>query len=278
MNGDSAWPPPGNWRDPRSGKQSSRASRRSDVSYAEWSPPCSLADRVVCTWTSSVPVEGPQRESVVLPDACMDLIWDGRALFVAGPDSGPVAVVRQPGSSLVGVRFRPGAAPGFLGVPASEFRDRRVALAELWRTEAEALEERLHAAAFSGAARAALEQAVAQTESVDPAVAAVVRLLATSRRHPVAEVVGLSDRQLRRRCIAALGYGPKTLERIVRFRRFMRLAAARPDDGLAYLAALAGYADQAHLTRECVRLAGATPRSLRRRGGRIVQDGLAAAA
>jgi AraC-like DNA-binding protein len=244
------------------------------MSYAEWSPTTALADRVVCTWTSSVPADAPPRESVVLPDACMDLIWDGRALFVAGPDSGPVAVVLQPGSSIVGIRFRPGAAPGFFGVPASEFRDGHVALADLWRTEAEVLEERLHAAS-PAAARAALEEAVARTDPIDPAVAAVVRLLATSPRRPVAAVLGLSERQLRRRCTAALGYGPKMLERIVRFRRFLRLAEARPADGLAYLAALAGYADQAHLTRECVRLAGATPRSLRERGGRIVQDGLA---
>jgi len=245
------------------------------VSYAEWSPAPSLADRVVCTWATSVPADEPPRESVVLPDACMDLIWDGRALFVAGPDSGPVAVVQQPGSSVAGIRFRPGAAPGFLGVPASEFRDGHVALAELWRTEAEPLEERLRAAASSEAARAALEEAVARTDPVDPAVGVVVRVLAASPRRPIAEVVGLSERQLRRRCTAALGYGPKTLERIVRFRRFLRLAEARPGDGLAYLAALAGYADQAHLTRECVRLAGVTPRSLRERGGRIVQDGLA---
>jgi AraC-like DNA-binding protein len=212
-----------------------------------------------------------------MPDACMDLIWDGRGLVVAGPDCGPVAVVLQPGTSLVGIRFRPGAAPGFLGVPASALSDGHVALADLRRAEAEALEDRLHAAASPETALAMLEQAVARTEPVDPAVAAVVRLCATTRR-PVTEAVGLSERHLRRRCTAALGYGPKTLERIVRFRRFLRLAEARPHDGLAYLAALAGYSDQAHLTRECVRLAGATPRRLREQGGRIVQDGLASRA
>jgi AraC-like DNA-binding protein len=208
----------------------------------------------------------------------MDLIWDGRSLVVAGPDSGPVAVVLQPGSSLVGIRFRPGAAPGFLRVPASEFRDGDVALADVWPHEADALEDLLHSTASPAAARAALEDAVGRTEPVDAAVDAVVGLLADGRRGDFAEAVGVSDRQLRRRCTAALGYGPKTLERIVRLRRFLRLAEARPHDGLAYLAALAGYADQAHLTRECVRLAGATPRTLREQGGRIVQDGLAPAA
>ncbi|HEY1370483.1 MAG TPA: helix-turn-helix domain-containing protein [Gaiellaceae bacterium] len=246
--------------------------------YAEWSPTAWLADRIACTWTSSVPAGEPPRESVVLPDACMDLIWDGSRLFVAGPDVSAVAVVQPPGSRLVGIRFRPGAAPGFLGAPASEFVDEDIALADLRRTDAHELEERLHAATSVEVARATLERAVARTDPIDPAVGAVVRLLARGRCEPLADSIGLSERQLRRRCTAALGYGPKTLERIVRLRRFLRLAEARPEDGLAYLAALAGYADQAHLTRECVRLAGATPRALRERGGRIVQDGLVPAA
>src|SRR5262249_39239469 len=140
---------------PRNRSSSSpRASRRSDVSYAEWAPAASLADRVACTWTSSVPADGPPRESVVLPDACMDLIWDGRRLFVAGPDVSSVAVVQPPGSTLVGVRFRPGAAPGFLDLPASEFLDGHVALADLRRTDTHELEERLHAAASPAVARA----------------------------------------------------------------------------------------------------------------------------
>jgi AraC-like DNA-binding protein len=62
--------------------------------------------------------------------------------------------------------------------------------------------------------------------------------------------------------VDALGYGPKTLERILRFQRFRALAARRPYLGLAELAAVAGYADQSHLTRECRRLAGGTPTSL----------------
>jgi AraC-like DNA-binding protein len=72
--------------------------------------------------------------------------------------------------------------------------------------------------------------------------------------------LGLSERQLRRRCHAAAGYGPKTLQRVLRFRRF--LAARNPD--LARAALDAGYADQSHLTRECTRLAGATPAALLR--------------
>jgi AraC-like DNA-binding protein len=79
-----------------------------------------------------------------------------------------------------------------------------------------------------------------------------------TRVESLADDLGLSERQLRRRFHAAAGYGPKTLQRVLRFRRF--LAGGEPD--LARAALDAGYADQSHLTRECVRLAGRTPTAL----------------
>ena len=89
-----------------------------------------------------------------------------------------------------------------------------------------------------------------------------------ARAEDIADDVGLSPRQLRRRCHAVVGYGPKTLQRVLRFRRFVSRLDALPrcpaDLDLADLAVQAGYADQAHLTRECGRLAGLTPAALAR--------------
>jgi AraC-like DNA-binding protein len=103
-------------------------------------------------------------------------------------------------------------------------------------------------------------------EPPDPVVEAVVAELndvgGAARVSGLAQRLGLSERQLRRRCIDMLGYGPKTLDRILRFQRFRALSASHRDLGLARLAASAGYADQPHLTRECVRLAGETPTAL----------------
>ena len=81
----------------------------------------------------------------------------------------------------------------------------------------------------------------------------------------LADYVNVSERQLLRFFQATVGYGPKTLDRVFRFQRFRRLAASLPNASLADLAAMTGYSDQAHLTRECQRLGGATP-------VRIVQD------
>jgi AraC-like DNA-binding protein len=127
-----------------------------------------------------------------------------------------------------------------------------------------------HLAACTSATEAAiiLEDVVAARirELPDPAVEAVVAELRPRSVgvSDLAQRVGLSERQLLRRCRDALGYGPKTLGRIFRFQRFQSIAAAKPGAGLAELAADAGYSDQPHLTRECVRLAGVTPAMLLR--------------
>jgi transcriptional regulator GlxA family with amidase domain len=68
----------------------------------------------------------------------------------------------------------------------------------------------------------------------------------------------VSERHLRRRATEALGYGPKTFARIVRFQRALALLR-RADRSLSTVAAEAGYADQAHLTRDVTELAGETP-------------------
>jgi AraC-like DNA-binding protein len=74
----------------------------------------------------------------------------------------------------------------------------------------------------------------------------------------------MSERQLRRRFKAAVGLSPKALERVLRFQRFLALVHTGGWSrlGLARTAAALGYADQAHLTRECVRLSGLPPAEL----------------
>jgi AraC-like DNA-binding protein len=230
----------------------------------ERAPRPSLARHVATVWA-----ERSSRADPLLPDAAVELVWSGRGLFVRGADTRPHAVGTFPERTFVAVRFLPGAAADVLGLCGGELADARVGVSELWgRAEMERLESRLADSGSPAHAAAVLEDVVAARvrELPDAAVEAVVAALAV-RPAPVrvaalAEGLGLSERQLLRRCIAALGYGPKVLERILRFQRFRALAARHRDLGLAGLAARTGYADQAHLTRECVRLAGETPAAL----------------
>jgi AraC-like DNA-binding protein len=241
--------------------------------YTEWQAPAALRHAVACLWAQVTPDAG-DRPGLVLPDACSDLVWEqGRGAYVAGPDTGPVRTVMTAGTVILGVRFRPSAGGPALGVPLSELRDQRVDLAELRHGNARRLPETLDP---DDAAARVLDVAAALVADgePDPAVTWAAALLADpqARTEDVAAEVGLSLRQLRRRCHAAVGYGPKTLQRVLRFRRFVSWIDAEPEGGqhardLAGLAVHAGYADQAHLTRECRELAGLTPAALARQRG-----------
>ncbi|MBQ0825382.1 helix-turn-helix transcriptional regulator [Streptomyces tagetis] len=223
--------------------------------YAE--RPSRLAGAVV--WTNA-PSGSPARP--VLPDGCMDLLWHEGRLLVAGPDTRAYAVDGVPGR-WAGVRFFPGTAPTLLGVPAHELRDRRVDLADLWPARrARSLTARVAAAA--GPARGVEEAALAlaaDSGPADPLAARIVAALQAGRSvAATADGLGVGARRLHRRSLAAFGYGPKTLARVLRLQR--ALALARGGTPLAETAALAGFADQAHLTRDIRRLTGLPPREL----------------
>lgn len=236
--------------------------RQRRVGYVERPPVPALAAHVACLWTQSV-TDGPPYVHRVVPDGCVDIIWQNGTLHVAGPDTGPFLATLDPGSRLIGLRFRPGAAPPLLGLPTSELRDCRVDVDELWGPEVGRLAERLAGAPDTTTGTRVLEREIAsrllRAESPDPMAGAVVAEL--RRPDPVsvaglAERLGVSERQLRRRCVAAFGYGPKTLERVLRFHRAVCLVRAGRSASLAVLAADLGYADQSHLAREVRLLAG----------------------
>jgi AraC-like DNA-binding protein len=233
------------------------------TAYTEWAAPAALRPAVACLWAQTATQD---RETLVLPDACTDLIWEqGRGVFLAGPDTEAVPARLVPGTAIFGVRFPPGAGGAVLGVPLSEVLNQRVGLADLRPADARRVDLTGSLAPETAAALLLdLAGALVADSTPDPEVTHAASLLRDPRVRveEVAAEVGLSLRQLRRRCDAAVGYGPKTLQRVLRFRRFVAWIDAGHGTDLATAAAVAGYADQAHLTRECGTMSGLTPTAL----------------
>jgi AraC-like DNA-binding protein len=220
--------------------------------YRELPPPPPIARHVMCLWTRH---GAPAAR--VLPDGCADIVWTGEALIVAGPATEAVVPRVAADATKVGIRFRTGAAARALGLPAAELRDETVGLEEIWGARGRELAERAAEADGASERLELLSSAVADVAAPDPLVRAAVRELARPRTR-VAELcrsLAISERQLRRRIEDAVGYSPRTLARVLRLQRFLRLAE-RDGDDLARLAAEAGYSDQAHLTRDCRDLCG----------------------
>lgn len=243
------------------------------MTYWEHPAPAALAGLVECFWRSELSEPGADASGVVLPDGRVDVICiaGGRTL-VAGPQKLFLPRPLQPPFVAIGARFHPGVGPQLLGLPAHELVDMHVPLEAIDTRPAAALSRRL--AAFSdpsqgiGALHGALAGLADRADAVDALVRRATRLLdgaGVTVGHLAGELA-LSERQLQRRFRESVGYGPKTLQRILRFRRFLvELRRGRDGaGGLARIAASTGYADQAHLTRECRELSGFSPVQLER--------------
>jgi AraC-like DNA-binding protein len=236
--------------------------------YRELSPPVGIEAHFSRVWVHVVAAAGDECLPVV-PDGCVDLQWIDGQLRVAGPDS-QVNLERVPaGATVVGFRFQPGAAFHWLKVPLSELLDSRVPLSDIWGTAWS--EPRIRFAAATGPAVAARlgqlllakSASIARPDRVASGIFRAVAASATSTSEvtrPLTQSLGISPRGLRRRCQTAFGYGAKSLHRILRFQAFLKLARARRSgSSITELAALAGYADHAHLCRDCAVMAGMTP-------------------
>lgn len=247
--------------------------------YAEYAPPPDLRAVVACTWVARTGEgSGP---SPIVPDACSDIVVVGDAApHVAGPATMTQHVLVPAGTTVVGIRFRPGATRAAFGCDASELRDADPELAAVCGSAARVLTDSLSRAHDADdppdALRSALE--VWARARIVPRVDRDAHALRAARRlvidrsatvRGVARDFGWSERRLHREITATCGYGPKTLQRIVRLQRALRASragvATRPPSlapTLSRLALDAGYADQAHMTREFRDLTGFTPRQL----------------
>jgi transcriptional regulator GlxA family with amidase domain len=128
--------------------------------------------------------------------------------------------------------------------------------------------EQPNAPARRSALAKVLSASIEDFAPLDQAVLAGIRWLS---RHPHERIrqwsrwIGISERQLHRRFSDAIGYGPKMFQSVLRFQYLLKTARERgTEQSLADLAARAGYADQAHMTRDVHHLANLRPTVLLR--------------
>jgi len=194
---------------------------------------------------------------------------DRYASFAAGLYAGPVMIESFGGCCCVQVNFTPLGARRFFGLPMSELRDRMVGLDDALGLDGVALREQLGEAPDWNSrfdiAEGFIAGRLAEANALSPEIAWAYRTVIGSggrtRIAALAGEIGWSRKHLAQRFSDAIGIGPKTLSRIVRFNRALSLSKPRDDDW-AGIAADCGYADQAHLVREFRQLAGQTPTAL----------------
>lgn len=243
-------------------------------SYVERPPVPALAGVVRTVWIQRTGAAAYVQRHLPTGGVEIHFPIGGRPQLV-GPLTGPVVEVIPAHTTIVGVRFLPGAPPP-LPAMLDDLVDQRLNLGELWLHEADRLVETMALAGTPERALVVLQTHLLHefrsTVRVDPLVGEAVRALMPWQPvniDSLANYLALSSSQLRRRCLHTVGMSPKVLQRTLRFQGFLALAQAGATatgrlgaDGMAGLAIDVGYADQAHLSRECLRLTGLTPRQL----------------
>ena len=243
------------------------------ISYREHSPAPPLAAFVRCYWT----VRGrPSGDNLpvnrVMPDGCMDVIFDlterrgAESAYIVGAMLEAQVFRHADEMAMIGVRFAPGAAPLFLRTPAGELTATSAPARAVWN-DADDLLARLQETESVQESCALLDDYLLRRIDPDRAGAelAVRGMNAIERSRGLISVKALreqlnsGERTLQRRFEAWVGLTPKQAMRIARFRHVLSLLAARPRQALARIAALCGYTDQAHLTKEFGSLARTTP-------------------
>jgi len=195
----------------------------------------------------------------------------GGDAFVAGLHT-TVATTEVEGAERgIQVTLTPaGAHLLFGGIPLTELAERVVRVEDLFGAEAGDLIGRLTECPGSEERFGLLEDYLARR--LDGAELAPELLRAwdglaashgTIRVAALARHVGWSEKRLVRELRRITGQRPKTVARLLRFRRVQALAATRAS--WAEIAIECGYHDQAHLTHEFVALAGESPTRFRAR-------------
>lgn len=205
----------------------------------------------------------PRDGRLTLPDVCCDLLWVNGRCSIVGPlrHALPAMGTGQPVSVL---RLDPLVARHWIGVPLHELTDRV--------TELALVDRRLSArmtALFESGGESTLVGPVAHTTplATDSRVRQARELCHGHRVPAIASAVGLGERQLERLFADRMGLSLRLYRRIVRLRH----AVLRAGHGvpLVDVALEAGFADQAHLTRDVRDLTGCTPRALLRHVGNL---------
>ena len=189
-------------------------------------------------------------------------------IILFGGNSRPINVRVKGPFLVVGLAFRPSAWRNVFAQPAPEFVNKMVPLSDAWGQEAaQAMYESVRDAPDDAGKVAAMEAAVMQQinrigrHKADGEMAefeTIARTDCTARVDRISKDLGMSTRQMERRCLATFGLTPKG---VLRRSRFLDMAAALrgfSTPGEAQLAALR-YFDDSHLNREFRHFTNMTP-------------------
>jgi AraC-like DNA-binding protein len=252
------------------------------MKYVETEPHELLREHVKCFWILEHTYTPPDPGQEVLPDACVEFIFnfgapyrlatDGTAeqamprAFLVGFLTQPLMFRCDGTVRVVAIRFHAWGVRPFLHASAEQPRNVSVALDQAWSSVVSSIEPRVGSGDYDRAVELVQEhligrllEATCDQREIRAAAQLLARERGAVRIAELAERCFVSVRQLQRQFQEATGVSPKTLARSMRFDAAREKLMFAPDTNLTGLALDCGYSDQAHFIRDFREFAHKTP-------------------
>jgi len=255
------------------------------LGFLRFAPPDVLAPYIQCFWViNSVQPLVHSRQETLYPDGGSSIIFNFGSPYELNGNLHTEQVLYQ-GScnqraligfdgvvNAIGVRFTPGGAYRFLGIPMSELHQREFPLADLGISGLDSLHEQLTVLPSLTARLNHLTQWLLTLLNPAPKVQPVNKLVsqlltntAPLSTDQLANNNGFSRRKLERLFKAQVGLAPNTLKQLQRVGIARALLKTQPQPSLTDVAMYCGYYDQAHFIRHFKAITGQTPGAYRQR-------------
>jgi AraC-like DNA-binding protein len=258
------------------------AAKLMSVEYREWQPPAALANRVRCAWRLRDPTPDGAAQTIY-PDGCCELIvhlgrpmerwregagWQPQAACLFAAQQRSAIRLRAVGRlDCIGLRLQPWASAIAAGARLPELRDEVLDLREFAPALADALGGWLSRLDTDpDLAWAELDRALGPCDvpvALRRAVECLEQCAGNVRIDALAQTCGLPMRTLQAQFLRWVGLSAKEYARLLRLQATLRALDAGAGD-IAALSLDRGFSDQAHATRELLRLTGLPPARLLR--------------
>jgi AraC-like DNA-binding protein len=255
------------------------------MDYQVFDPSTSLQPFVKCFWTLEAEASpSPVRQRVV-PDGCMEMIFNYGDRFYQYPEDG--SCILQPQSfifgqitsfleiapsgttGLVATRFLPEGLAPFLDCTVASLENKAVAIQDIFGKAGSELEQTIiHSKSNRQRIELIENFLLARLEkpgTIDNIARACVETILKAQGQlevtELADKLNIHRRNMERKFRTAVGMSPKQLSRVVRLQSALKLLEKNKYSNLTSLAYESGYYDQAHFIKDFKEFTGISPRS-----------------
>lgn len=254
------------------------------MDYQTFKPAHDLAAFIKCYWTLESPAEEIPGKQIIVPDACMEMIFHYGDLyrqyfpndnsiiqprcFVIGQLTRPLEIEPTGKTGIFAARFHPDGFLPFASIPVKEMENTAFPLSELFGKDGQEIEQIIINAESTSERIKHIETFLAKhlssNNTAERMVKSTVETILTANGQlsidQLSKQINLNRRQLERKFSAVIGLSPKQLSKIIRLQATLKILLNGQFNRLTHLAYENEYYDQAHFIKDFKEFTGCTPK------------------